>query len=160
MCPCPCGSDRNFDECCGPVLTGRPALTAEALMRSRYTAYVQGNLDHIESTNAAEVGSAFDRARAEESARGIEWLGLDVIETIAGGADDDSGSVEFRARFSRLGQDLIHHEAATFHREDGRWVYAEGRVNSRPVSRRVTHVGRNDPCPCASGKKFKKCCGA
>ncbi len=21
-------------------------------------------------------------------------------------------------------------------------------------------VGRNDPCPCGSGKKFKKCCGA
>ena len=28
-----------------------------------------------------------------------------------------------------------------------------------PVRRTEPKVGRNDPCPCASGKKFKKCCG-
>lgn len=159
MCPCPCGSDRNFDACCGPVLGGQPAVTAEALMRSRYTAYVQRNLDHIAATNAAAIGSAFDRASAEESARDIEWLGLDIVDVVAGGAEDDTGQVEFRARFSRLGQDFIHHEAATFHREDGHWVYAEGRVNPKSMPRRAAQVGRNEPCPCGSGKKFKKCCG-
>ncbi|MBW2689835.1 MAG: SEC-C domain-containing protein, partial [Deltaproteobacteria bacterium] len=31
-------------------------------------------------------------------------------------------------------------------------------VKSQPVS--VTKIGRNDPCPCGSGKKYKKCCGS
>ncbi len=30
---------------------------------------------------------------------------------------------------------------------------------TRPVIRQTTKVGRNDPCPCGSGKKYKKCCG-
>ena len=30
---------------------------------------------------------------------------------------------------------------------------------STPVTRQVAKVGRNDPCPCGSGKKYKKCCG-
>jgi preprotein translocase subunit SecA len=31
---------------------------------------------------------------------------------------------------------------------------------AQPVRRDVPKVGRNDPCPCGSGKKYKKCCGA
>jgi preprotein translocase subunit SecA len=30
---------------------------------------------------------------------------------------------------------------------------------SQPYTRDGTKVGRNDPCPCGSGKKFKHCCG-
>lgn len=32
------------------------------------------------------------------------------------------------------------------------------RTSGRPVPDRFRNVGRNDPCPCGSGKKFKKCC--
>ena len=31
---------------------------------------------------------------------------------------------------------------------------------SLPFEREAPKVGRNDPCPCGSGKKYKKCCGA
>ena len=35
-----------------------------------------------------------------------------------------------------------------------------GGVRTPPVRNGTTAIGRNDPCPCGSGKKFKKCCGS
>lgn len=160
MTTCPCGSDRAFDDCCGPILAGGAALTAEALMRSRYTAYVRGDIDHIERSNAAALAEVFDRAGAVAMASELDWKGLQIVGVTDGGPDDQTGQVEFRTHFSRLGQDLAHHELASFHREDGRWVFAEGKMNPKQAPVRVVQVGRNDPCPCGSGKKFKKCCGA
>lgn len=157
---CPCGSGRTYDECCGPIIAGAPAPTAEALMRSRYTAFVVRQIDHIERTNMKGVEDDFDRAHAEEMAAEVTWTGLNIVEVSGGGENDETGRVEFRAHFSRLGQDLSHHEAATFRREDGRWVYEDGEVNPKGTPRRVVKVGRNDSCPCGSGKKYKKCCGA
>lgn len=156
---CPCGSGQTLDACCGPILAGTPAPTAEALMRSRYTAFAVGNVDHVANTNAAELHASFDRANAEEMSRDVKWIRLEVVDVSGGRAEDETGRVEFRAFFKRLGQDLVHHEAASFRREDGRWVYAESQMNPKGSPRRVVHVGRNDPCPCGSGKKYKKCCG-
>ncbi|HSV29430.1 MAG TPA: YchJ family metal-binding protein, partial [Candidatus Omnitrophota bacterium] len=77
-----------------------------------------------------------------------------------GGADDETGSVEYVARFKIRGQAHAHHELATFRKEDGRWLYVDGEVNPKTAPRQVAKVGRNDPCPCGSGQKYKKCCGA
>lgn len=154
---CPCGSGKMLAACCGPVLQGAPAATPEALMRSRYSAYVLGNLDHIERTNGAEVRDDFNRAEAERTVQEVVWQGLDVM---ASSEDGDIGTVEFYVRFSRDGQDLAQHELSDFRREDGHWLYVGGKVGPKPPPRRVVKIGRNDPCPCGSGKKYKKCCGA
>ncbi|SOD95455.1 SEC-C motif-containing protein [Caenispirillum bisanense] len=128
-------------------------------MRSRYTAYVVGRIDYLQRTNAAALADVFDAEQSAASAEGVTWTGLTIVDVTGGGPDDETGRVEFRARFERLGQQLEHHEAALFHREDGRWVYAEAQMNPKGAPRRVEKVGRNDPCPCGSGKKYKKCCG-
>ena len=161
MAQCPCGAGADFDECCGPVIIGAaPAPTAEALMRSRFTAYVHGDLDHIERTHATEVRDDFNRSAAESTASSVKWVSLEIYHTSDGGADDDTGTVEFAARFRKDGELLVHHERSNFRREEGRWVYVDGAMNPKPKPRRVEKVGRNQPCPCGSGKKYKKCCGA
>jgi SEC-C motif-containing protein len=160
MKPCPCGSGQGLDACCGAIIAGAPAPTAEALMRSRYTAFVLGDLDHIEATHAPEVRGDFNRSAAESVANDAEWLGLDVRGTIGGGADDQEGEVEFVTNFMRQGKEYAHHEIAVFRREQGNWMYVKGRMNPKPAPRQVAKVGRNEPCPCGSGRKFKKCCGA
>ncbi|MDP6573713.1 MAG: YchJ family protein [Rhodospirillales bacterium] len=160
MKPCPCGSGQGLDACCGAIIAGAPAPTAEALMRSRYTAFVLGDLDHIEATHAPEVRGDFNRSAAESVANDAEWLGLDVRGTIGGGADDQEGEVEFVTNFMRQGKEYAHHEIAVFRREQGNWMYVKGRMNPKPAPRKVAKVGRNEPCPCGSGRKFKKCCGA
>ncbi len=160
MAQCPCGADADFDACCGPIIAGAPAPTAEALMRSRFTAFVRGDLDHVENTHAKEVRDTFDRADIESMANAVKWLSLTVSDTLGGGADDETGEVEFAAHFKQGGELKVHHERSTFCREDGRWVYVDGGINPKGAPRRVEKVGRNEPCPCGSGKKFKKCCGA
>jgi len=166
MQPCPCGSGSSLEACCGPILAGAPARTAEALMRSRYTAYVLGDFDHLERTQAPETRLAFDRSRAESTARAVEWTRLEILATSGGGEADQTGTVEFAAHHRQGGQAHVLREVSRFRREQGHWVYIDGQVSVEGqasvegTTRRVTKVGRNDPCPCGSGKKYKKCCGA
>lgn len=156
MSSCPCCSGRSFEECCGPILAGEPAPTAEALMRSRYTAFVRHDLDHVERTHAPEIREDFNRGEAERVADESEWQRLDILSA---GEEGDAGTVEFLIHFRSHGNDMRHHERASFRREDGRWLYVSGEVNPKGEPRRVVKVGRNEPCPCGSGKKYKACCG-
>ncbi len=160
MSACVCGSGREFEACCGPLLAGEPAPTAEALMRSRYTAFVMGNLDHIDRSHAPEVRDQFDRLQAERIVDEAQWLGLSVRRVVEGGPDDQTGQVEFVARYKQRGQLYDQHELATFRREEGVWLYQSGQLNPKSPPRQVVKPGRNDACSCGSGKKYKKCCGA
>jgi SEC-C motif-containing protein len=126
-------------------------------MRSRYSAFVLGKLDHIDRTHAPEIRADFNRAEAERTVAEVEWLGLDIRQSSENG---DSGSVEFGIRFRRDGQELVQHEVSSFRRVDGQWLYQGGQVSPKAPPRQVVKIGRNDPCPCGSGKKHKKCCGA
>jgi SEC-C motif domain protein len=160
MSNCPCGSGSTFEACCGPILGGAPAPTAEALMRSRYTAYVKRDIAHLERSLSADQRKDFAAEEAKKWAESSEWLGLTISRTEQGGVDDKIGAVEFSAKFRTEGKDHEHFEVALFAREDGRWVYT-GQVNEpgKTVKRETPKIGRNDPCPCGSGKKYKKCCG-
>jgi SEC-C motif-containing protein len=161
MTPCPCGSSRSFADCCGPLLGGeRPAGTAEALLRSRYTAFTRNDIDYVERTTHPEGLEDFDRTAARKWAAGSEWLGLELIEVSGGGPDDDEGEIEFIAKFLQDGKEAAHHEVASFARHDGNWHFLDGRhPGVRTFVREAPKVGRNEPCPCGSGKKHKKCCG-
>jgi len=155
---CPCGSGEPFSGCCGPLLDGVPAESAETLMRSRYTAYVRGSIDYLIETHDASTRGEVDRAGITAWSHQTEWLGLEVLETVRGGVADDEGIVEFIARGRSGDQPFEHHERSHFRRRDGRWFYVDGKQLRDPT--RVTRqVGRNDPCPCGSGMKYKRCHG-
>ncbi len=159
---CPCTSGQSYEMCCGPVLRGdEPAKTPEALMRARYTAYTQGEIDFIVDSHHPDTADQVDREASASWSRKAEWLGLEVRHTEKGGPDDDDGRVEFIARYRLEGADLAHHEQAVFRRREGQWFYLDGEmVKQKPVVRDQPKVGRNEPCPCGSGKKYKKCCAA
>ena len=86
---------------------------------------------------------------------GIEWTHLDVLERVAGGVEDEMGTVTFADHYRHRGVPGIHRERSRFRRENSDWVYVDGDVEIAAHAK----VGRNDPCPCGYGKKFKKCCG-
>jgi SEC-C motif-containing protein len=158
MTQCPCGSGRSLDICCGPYLAGSSAPTAEALMRSRFTAYARGDADYLQRTSAGPALIAFDRADIVASFGTTEWIGLEIRSTEAGGVDDTLGYVSFTARFRQSGKIRALSERSEFRRLGGEWRYCSGEVDV--TSERAASVGRNDPCPCGSGKKHKKCCAA
>lgn len=159
MPPCPCGSAKPFDDCCAPLLAGAPAPTALALLRSRYTAFVRGDIAYLAATLSPDMRSDFDEVEAERVAGEAKWQGLEIRTATGGGENDDEASIEFVARFTLRGQQRVQHERATFGRQDGRWLCTGGEVNPKGPPRQAARVGRNDPCPCGSGKKYKKCCG-
>jgi SEC-C motif-containing protein len=159
--PCPCSSGRAYGECCEPHLSGRtqPA-TAEALMRARYTAYAVGQVDYVEKTDDPASRERFDRNAAEAWSSKSEWLGLEVIAKEAGEAGDQEGVVEFSARFKLAGKEHAHRERSRFKRIEGKWHYIDGeKPAQKPFVASEPALGRNDPCHCGSGKKFKKCHG-
>ncbi len=158
---CPCGPGKALDQCCGPILAGAPASTPEALMRSRYSAYAKRNYIHLRRSLSAEQQADFSEKDARDWAESSEWLGLEVTGTSGGAEHDSEGTVDFTARFKTAGEERKHVEKARFVREEGRWVYAGMIVpKAEPVRREAPKVGRNDPCPCGSGQKYKKCHGA
>jgi len=159
MTQCPCGSDRALDACCGPIIDGAPAPSPEAMMRSRYSAYVLGDTAHLENSLAPEARRDFDMAATENWAKSVEWQGLSILSTSGGTDRDEFGRVEFSARFRQDGADHTHHEDSRFRRQDGTWLYVDGHVIRNPVVRSSPKIGRNEPCPCGSGKKYKQCCG-
>lgn len=159
MTACPCGSEKPYSECCEPVISGStPAQTAEQLMRARYSAYVLAQMDFIFASTHPNHRQGYDHAGTKEWAETAEWLGLEILSTSQGGANDSRGVVEFIARFKESDQLREHHEEGQFKRTDGQWYFTEGSmVRAKPLT--VTKIGRNDPCSCGSGIKYKKCCG-
>ena len=157
---CPCGSKKDYQACCEPLLGGEKASTAEQLMRSRYVAYTQAKLDYIEATHDTDTRAELDMNIARDWATQSSWLGLDVIRTEGGGEDDDKGIVEFKAHYRVDGKRAQHHEVSEFVKKDGEWFYHDGKMPKvEQMTRNAPKVGRNDPCVCGSGKKYKKCCG-
>jgi SEC-C motif-containing protein len=160
--PCPCGSQKGFAQCCGPLLTGnRDAKTAEELIRSRYTAFVKADIEHIRRTRHPRSSNEFEEDAVRAWAEKSDWKGLVISKVEGGGVDDDNGTVDFVASYEEAGALQEHKEHAVFVRCDGRWTFVDGDyVVPETFHRDAPKVGRNDPCPCGSGKKHKKCCGA
>lgn len=158
---CPCGEGESFGNCCGAILAGkRKASTAQQLMRSRYCAFVCRDADYLLATVAPEKASGFDPDKIRSDR--CEWLGLEIIATDKGDIFDQKGIVEFIARFREDGTDHLLHEISRFERRNGNWLYIYGEFPEPETSKTVVgarNIGRNDPCPCGSGKKYKKCCG-
>lgn len=157
---CPCGSTKSFGECCNVFLSGSALpRTAEDLMRARYSAYVVDEVDYIQNTNAPDDEEPFDVESARKWAKDSEWLGLEILDVTNGSEHDETGEVEFRARYKNEGKEYVHHEHSHFKKMDGKWCFSSGHLIQQPEVRTEPKIGRNDPCTCGSGKKYKKCCG-
>lgn len=154
---CPCCSGKSYEACCGLFISGEKSpLTPEELMRSRYSAYALGHVNYIRDTMKSPAADDFDLAEAQSWSEQVKWLKLEVISSSMEG---DTGQVEFLAHLQMNNQRQHVHEVSQFIREDQRWYYIDGYDPCDGHPAQSNKVGRNEPCPCGSGKKFKKCCG-
>jgi SEC-C motif domain protein len=166
---CPCGSQKAYAECCEPIISGKVlASSAEALMRARYSAHVKVQPIFLRDSLAPETRHEFNDAEVREWAGQSKWKGLEILKA-------EGNIVEFVAKYETQGKTLEHHEVATFRNDNGRWYFVDGDAHvheegkshehhapkepQKPVVRAEPKLGRNDPCHCGSGKKFKKCHG-
>ena len=152
---CPCGSKKRYSECCSPYINNDvSAPTAETLMRSRYSAYVIGNIDYI-------INTSLKVNRYEKQYEDIaSWISssdfyrLDIVDVRNGLLADNSCVVHFEAHYKSQRQFFIHQEVSQFIKEEGTWFYQD----ALKIQNIEQEVKRNDPCLCGSGKKYKKCC--
>jgi SEC-C motif-containing protein len=123
---CPCGLSRPYNECCGSIINSKTeAATCEELMRSRYVAFVKANVDYLLRSHCSKTRPLKERKAIEKWTKSVDWMGLTVLNTEAGGVSDDVGYVEFRALFVEAGKMQEIHENSRFKRENKKWVYVE-----------------------------------
>lgn len=119
---CPCLSGETYSGCCGRYHSGpRKAPTAEALMRSRYSAFAVGNRQYLLDTWHPST-----RPAVLELDGDLQWRRLDIVETSDGGPLDDRGVVRFRAHYRSATGRGIQEETSRFVRADGDWLYLDG----------------------------------
>lgn len=152
---CFCGNALAFEQCCQPLIQGaKPAEHAEALMRSRFSAYTVENYQYILDTYATSERANLSVETLKDSAVDTHWLSLKVIDHQS---KNQNAQVEFKAFYQVDKCFYLMHERSEFVLEANEWRYSTGAI--QPDSGEIK-LQRNDPCICQSGKKFKKCCGA
>ncbi|MDT0163959.1 YchJ family protein [Actinotalea sp. AC32] len=120
---CPCGTGLTYDDCCGPFHAGTTAPTAEALMRSRFSAFAVGDPEYLLRTwhpDTRPTDLVLDPA--------TRWYRLDVLHTERGRLLDDDGVVEFRAFYRSVDGSGTLHEVSRFVRAGRQWLYVDGDV--------------------------------
>ncbi|QKE62739.1 YchJ family protein [Aquipseudomonas campi] len=147
---CPCGSGNLLEQCCGHYHAGTPAPSAELLMRSRYSAYVLGLVDYLLTTTLPAQQADLDHAAISAWSLGSTWLGLEVESAELLGGQPEHAFVTFTARWHDHDGEHSHRERSAFVQRLEHWYFIDPTV---PLK-----AGRNDPCPCGGGQKFKKCC--
>lgn len=119
---CPCGSNNSYASCCELIIDGKKnAETAEELMRSRYSAYVAGQIDYLIATTHSSTRKNHHRNDIENWSNSTKWLGLEIVEAT-------TSTVEFKAKFAGENNSIqTHHEKSTFVLEGGKWYYVDGK---------------------------------
>ncbi len=155
MPACPCGSNNELAVCCSRFISGNEIpQTAEELMRSRFTAYSQNKLAYLEKTYHVTTRTSYKGFDADN----INWINLEILEIEGGKPDDNTGTVDFIAHYETHNTKHAMREKSSFIKENEHWFYLDGKAKPLPT-RNTAKTGRNDPCICGSGKKYKKCCG-
>ncbi|MDE7469056.1 MAG: SEC-C domain-containing protein, partial [Desulfovibrionaceae bacterium] len=157
--PCPCESGLALGECCGKYFDGTfSPSTPEELLRSRYVAHVTHNHAYLIETTHSTYRDEESEADITKWIDQLEWKGFTILTSIGGKEKDTTASIAFIVHFLVNGIPREMKETAHFIKEDGKWFYTYGDVEGHITYRREQpKVGRNDPCACGSGKKYKKC---
>jgi SEC-C motif-containing protein len=129
--------------------------SAKALLEARYQAFVSGNVDFIIESHHPESRANLDRNSLEAWSKESQWGGLTIEEVEEG---KEVTFITFTVRYTRGAETVNHRERAEFKLVDGKWHYFDSEFpKPKTLKRDPELVGRNEPCPCGSGKKYKKC---
>jgi|TARA_Y100000034_G_scaffold132469_1_gene195515 SEC-C motif-containing protein len=148
---CYCSNNLPYESCCAVFVSKQQTpQTAEQLMRSRYSAYATNNAQYILETYARSEQQKHELEDIAAFGSYAEFINLEIIRTKS---EVEFDYVEFKAHYLADGKHCQIHEISRFIKEQGEWKYLDGELFDVPEIK----ISRNDPCPCGSGKKFKKC---
>ncbi len=159
MDKCLCGSKQAYTVCCQPLhLKKQNASTAAQLMAARYVAHALGLVDFIVETTHFSTRSSIDLAALRDWLKSIDWQQLEIIKTSLGQPSDSLGKVEFKAYYiDNQNKKGLHHELSRFKKVGEKWYFVDGKTPRKSIFEKKK-IGKNSPCICGSGKKYKQCC--
>lgn len=154
---CYCTSDKDFLLCCSAFLAGTAQpQTPEELMRSRYTAFVLKDISYIEKTMKGKALQRADLQKTQAWLNQVVWKNLNVIKAEI--LTPTEGIVHFTAHYEENGMPQTLEEISEFKKIGSQWYYVKGKHPQSNLNSPTVKIGRNDPCSCQSGKKYKHCC--
>lgn len=150
---CLCNSNKKYVDCCHPFLHYEfDAPTALALMRSRYCAYIEKNIEYLLATwhNSMLIPTCYNNIK--DSCEHFQWTKLIIIDSGENSSFVEYDEVEFMAKYINKITCTVGtlHERSRFKKIEGKWYYLDGIYPD---------IKRNNACPCGSMKKYKNCCG-
>ncbi len=146
---CPCGKGL-YQQCCQPLHQQQQyAVSAEQLMRSRYSAFALQQIDYLIQTTALGQQAALDRAGIADWSQRNQWLKLEILQ-VQEKIGKAHAAVEFQAHYHDGQQAQVHRELSYFVQHQGRWYFLDPTLDMQ--------ITMKQPCVCGSGKKFKQCC--
>lgn len=132
--------------------------TPVELLKKRYECFSTGKLDFIVESHHPESRDQIELEAIKNWSTQSIWKGLEIHEETPKGKD--KFFIRFTVKYERNFETTPHTEIAEFRQHEGRWFYFDSEFPQPETVKRVApKLGRNDPCSCGSGKKFKKCCG-
>ena len=110
-------------------------------------------MDHIDQMSSLRQSIGLQSYAQINPLREYQNIGFEMFETMVANIEEEV--VIFVSR-AQLRDNLQREEVA---KPTGTSGGSEETSKRKPVVNKNTKVGRNDPCPCGSGKKYKHCCG-
>lgn len=163
MPQCPCGTLIEYERCCGCYISHNALpKTPEQLMRSRYTAFTQSNIRYIRETMTGPALQNFNGKELKMWSESVQWLGLEVLAAPQVALNSRQGFVHFIAHFKIDGQKQHIEENSQFIHNGKQWLYVGALNEKSSIDKDLNFsvVNKNAPCPCGSGKKYKRCCAS
>lgn len=153
---CLCGSNTSYKDCCQPYhIHKKSPETAEDLLRSRFTGYAMQNVAYLLDTwNISTRPNDIDFSNED-----VIWTKLEILSIKKGSKKHNKGIIEFKAYYTSNSEEYTLNEISRFKKTSNNWFYVDGIVKSTSKLGLQTNHGKNAPCSCGSGKKFKRCCG-
>jgi preprotein translocase subunit SecA len=111
-------------------------------------------IDHIDAMDQLRQGIGLRAIGNEDPVRAYQVEGFDMFEEMTAEIQEDTVKMLMRVKPQ---EKMQRKEVAKITGTSGGDLGGTGKP--QPVVKRDKKVGRNDPCPCGSGKKYKKCCG-
>ena len=144
---CYCKSGEAFSQCCQKYIAVLEVpSTAEALMRSRYSAYCLGDVNYLQATTHDHTWKDEELKFIQDWADNSHWQHLEIVEAL-------EDVIEFKAYYIFEGKQHMHHERSSFLKVNDMWKYVDGEIYEDKVE-----IVRNEKCICGSGLKYKRCC--
>ncbi len=116
-------------------------------------------MDHIDAMDELKKGISLRSYGQKDPVVEYRIEGFDMFDEMIAGIREETVKILLLAPFRKPGANQVQEAPKREQVAKPTATSSDGTVAPATIKRQGKKVGRNDPCPCGSGKKYKNCCG-